>query len=80
VDSVALTNSDVELEESGTTLATAGGQKGRSKDHITCFKCHDKGHYANAFPNDTTKDDNADAANLRIAGVENGEFNEFLFA
>jgi hypothetical protein len=66
---VVFTNNGAEPEESGTTLVT-GGRKGRNKDHITCFKCHEKGHYVGSCPNDTTKDDDTDAAYLLIAGVE----------
>jgi hypothetical protein len=79
-DGVVFANNGTESEDSGTILATAGNRKGRNKDHITFFKCHEKGHYADSCPNDTTKDDNNDAANLLIAGVEEGEFDEFLFA
>jgi hypothetical protein len=70
------TNNAVETDESGTTLATTGRKKG----HITCFKCQEKGHhYADACPNDG-KNDESNAANLLIAGVKEGEFNEFMFA
>jgi hypothetical protein len=75
-DGVVFTNNDMESEESGTNLATTGGKKGRNKEHITCFKCHEKGHYENGVE----KNDNSDAANLLIAGIESREFNEFMFA
>jgi hypothetical protein len=77
-DGVVFNNNGTESENSGTTLVTGGAWKGHNKDHITCFKCHEKGHYADSCPNDTTKDVDADAANLLIAGVENGEFEEFM--
>jgi hypothetical protein len=79
-DGVVFTNNGTESENSGTTLVTGGALKGCNKDHIKCFKCHEKGHYADSWPNDTTKDDDADAANLLIAGVEKGELEEFMFA
>jgi Zinc knuckle len=79
-DGVVFTNSGIESENSGTNLATTGGTKGRNKDHITCFKCQEKGHYADSCPNDVAKDDGEDAANLLISGVESGEFDEFMFA
>jgi hypothetical protein len=66
---VVFTNNTVETDESGTTLATTGGTKGRNKEHITSFKCQEKGHYADTCPNDG-KNDESDAANLFIAGVK----------
>jgi hypothetical protein len=79
-DGVVFTDSGVKGDTPGTNLVTIGGKKGRNKEHITCFKCQGKGHYADACPNDATKSDDADAANLLIAGVEEGEFDEFMFA
>jgi Zinc knuckle len=79
-DGVVFTNNVVEPDESGTTLATMGGKKGRNKNQITCFKCQVKGHYADSCPNDGTKNDESDASNLLIAVVEEGEFDEFMFA
>jgi len=30
----------------------------QNKDHITCFKCNETGHYSNECPNATKADDN----------------------
>jgi Zinc knuckle len=68
-DGVVFTNNAAELDDSGTTLATSGGKKGHNKNHITCFKCQEKGHYADSCPNDATKNDDSNDANLLIAGL-----------
>jgi hypothetical protein len=79
-DGVVFTSNGTETKESGTNLAATGGRKGRNKYHITSFKCHEKGCYTDACPNNATKDDNNEAVNLLIARVESREFEEFMFA
>jgi Zinc knuckle len=49
---------------------------GKGSKQGTCFKCQEKGHYADACPNDG-KNGESGAANLLIAGVKEREFDEF---
>jgi Zinc knuckle len=62
----------------GTVLANVAKKPEKSKDHITCFKCNEKGHYASECPQKEEKTETA--AQLLIAGVEENEFEEYLFA
>ena len=81
-EGVVFTNNGEEPENAETVLANVGKKKsGKSKEHITCFKCNKQGHYSNECPeNDKTDDTITEAANMLISGVEEGDFEEYMFA
>jgi hypothetical protein len=65
-DGVTFAHNDTDNEE--VTLVTSNRSKtGKNKDHITCHKCGQKGHYANQCTAETGEQ-------LLISGVEAGEF------
>jgi hypothetical protein len=54
----------------GVAFVNAGGEHGeaRNLDHITCFKCHEIGHYASNCPNEDQGEQGG--TNLCICGME----------
>jgi hypothetical protein len=82
------------MNGTGTSFANIGDNnkgKNKNKDHITCFKCQEKGHYANRCPNEkveapvgtmnTTVGNDASNINTTDQSTNAGEFadTEHLF-
>ena len=57
-------------------------KSGKSKEHITCFKCNKQGHYSNECPEkDKVDDSTTEGANmLNVGDIEEGDLDEYLIA
>ena len=64
---------NVETDESGTSLATTGRQQ-RNLDHIVCYRCSQRGHYANTCTADSPNGQTGHQAMLH------GSTGEFTFS
>ena len=43
-------NNNGNVTDNGTTMVNQGGNKPKNKDHINCYACGKKGHFANECP------------------------------
>ena len=69
---VTETNAESDAPVQSSVALVVKGTSGTSKPHILCFRCQQKGHYANDCPEATQ----ANGTTLLMAGISNGEFDQ----